>query len=65
LFDEFEMNLRLLGANTIKDVVPSMVDARSISLHTSIVPEDRTSRGNYEGLSGPQFPTAKDPASKL
>lgn len=35
------MNMRLLGANTIKDVVPAMVNARSLSSHVTAVPEDR------------------------
>lgn len=35
------MNMRLLGAQTLKDVVPAMVDARSISNHSASVPEDR------------------------
>jgi hypothetical protein len=38
--DEFEMDLRLLGAPTIKDVVPSMVDASSIHSHVISVPAD-------------------------
>lgn len=35
------MNLRLLGAPTIKDIVPEMVDASNISSHASVVPGDR------------------------
>ncbi|KAG5339472.1 hypothetical protein C0989_004059 [Termitomyces sp. Mn162] len=41
LHDEFEMNMRLLGAKTMKDVVPSMVDASNIHTHIVAVPEDR------------------------
>ena len=40
------MNMRLLGAHTIRDVVPAMVDASSVSLHTAAVPEDRLYGGN-------------------
>ncbi len=40
LKDEFEMNMRLLGAPTIADVVPSMVD---------------TSALNFSGGSGTMF----------
>ena len=39
--DEFEMNLRLIGAPTIKDVTREMVDASNISTHLVAVPEDR------------------------
>ena len=35
------MNLRLLGAPTLKDVVPEMVDASNIHLHVVSVPSDR------------------------
>jgi L-lactate dehydrogenase (cytochrome) len=35
------MNLRLLGAPTIKDVVPEMVDASNLSSHGSPVPGDK------------------------
>ena len=32
--------MRLIGARTIQDVVPEMVDSRSIGLHTTTVPSD-------------------------
>ena len=35
------MNLRLIGAPTIKDVTREMVDASNISTHLVAVPEDR------------------------
>ena len=38
--DEFEMNMRLLGAKTIKDIVPEMVDAKSLSSHFVMTPQD-------------------------
>ena len=34
------MNLRLLGAPTLRDVVPAMVDASNIHNHSVAVPED-------------------------
>ncbi|KAJ3890084.1 FMN-dependent dehydrogenase-domain-containing protein [Lentinula edodes] len=40
LHDEFEMNMRLLGAPTIKDVVREMVDASNLSSHVVAVPSD-------------------------
>jgi len=61
LNDEFEMNMRLLGARTLKDVVPAMVDARSISNHSVPVPEDRLFGNNYEALRGPHKGNAIKP----
>ncbi|KAG8955612.1 hypothetical protein FRC04_007603 [Tulasnella sp. 424] len=52
LDDEFEMNMRLIGARNISEVVPSMVDTSSLSLHVTTVPEDRLYRGNYEAMRG-------------
>ena len=34
------MNMRLLGAKTIKDIVPEMVDASSLKSHFVMTPED-------------------------
>ena len=39
--DEFEMNMRLLGAPSLKDVGPHLVDTSSVHLHTALVPDDR------------------------
>ncbi|KNZ74924.1 Cytochrome b2, mitochondrial [Termitomyces sp. J132] len=55
LHDEFEMNMRLLGAKTMKDVVPSMVDASNIHTHIVAVPEDRL----YDSNCSPE-PTKRD-----
>lgn len=44
------MNMRLLGARTLKEIVPSMVDARSISNHSVAVPEDRLYGSNCESF---------------
>ncbi|KAH7102184.1 hypothetical protein BKA62DRAFT_829538 [Auriculariales sp. MPI-PUGE-AT-0066] len=48
--DEFEMNMRLLGARTLKEVVPEMVDTRSIHAHNVAVPDDRLYNINYDAL---------------
>lgn len=40
------MNMRLIGARNVSEVVPSMVDTSSLSLHVTAVPEDRLYRGN-------------------
>lgn len=34
------MNMRLLGARNLKEIVPEMVDASNIHLHTVAVPTD-------------------------
>lgn len=41
LQDEFEMNMRLLGAPKLKDVTREMVDASSLKQHIVAVPDDR------------------------
>jgi L-lactate dehydrogenase (cytochrome) len=44
------MNLRLLGARTIKDVVPDMVDASNIHAHLVAVPRDELYDSNCTHL---------------
>ena len=46
------MNMRLLGAPTLKDVVPEMVDASSIHVHSASVPSDRLYDGNCKLIIG-------------
>ncbi|KIY63291.1 hypothetical protein CYLTODRAFT_426228 [Cylindrobasidium torrendii FP15055 ss-10] len=50
LHDEFEMNMRLLGAPSLKNVVPEMVDTTHIGSHIVSVPDDRLYMSNYESL---------------
>ncbi|KAI0333031.1 hypothetical protein GY45DRAFT_1320320 [Cubamyces sp. BRFM 1775] len=50
LHDEFEMNMRLLGARNLKEVVPEMVDASSLQSHIVAVPGDRLYDSNYESM---------------
>jgi L-lactate dehydrogenase (cytochrome) len=40
------MNMRLLGARNIKEIVPDMVDASNIHLHTVPVPSDNLYESN-------------------
>jgi L-lactate dehydrogenase (cytochrome) len=47
------MNLRLLGAPTIKDVVPAMVDATNIHSHLVAVPDDQLYDANCTRLTHP------------
>lgn len=65
LKDEFEMNMRLIGAASVKDLNPSMVDARGLIGHGHVqtVPHDTLGLTVYDSLSGPkekvQAPKAK------
>jgi len=58
LKEEMTMNMRLLGAPSLKDVVPEMVDTRGLSMHTSNVP---SSAGEhiYERLANATGPAVK------
>ncbi|KAJ2918555.1 hypothetical protein MD484_g1833, partial [Candolleomyces efflorescens] len=62
LKDEFEMNLRLIGATTIKDVTREVVDCTNLSSHVVAVPGDRLYDTNYESM---QIATLKDIKAKL
>lgn len=44
------MNLRLLGAPTLKDITSDLVDASSIHQHIVAVPDDRLFYQNCEPL---------------
>lgn len=59
LKDELEMNMRLIGAATVADLNPSMVDTRSLFVHTA-TPMDNLSHTVYDPLiSPPQRPKSK------
>jgi hypothetical protein len=54
--DELEMDMRLLGARTIREIVPEMVDASNMHNHVATVPIDRLYEGNCMSVitsSGP------------
>ena len=50
------MNMRLIGAASIKDLSPSMVDARGLIGHGHVqtVPGDTLGLNVYDSLSGPR-----------
>ncbi|KAJ7098803.1 FMN-dependent dehydrogenase-domain-containing protein [Mycena belliarum] len=62
LHDEFEMNMRLLGAPTLKDIVPAMVDASNLQSHIVAVPGDSLYNNNYEGM---KYAKLKESKAKL
>ena len=54
LKDEMEMNMRLIGAASIKELHPGMVDTRGLSMHSNHVPADTLGLNVYDPLSGPK-----------
>ncbi|KAH9944576.1 glyoxylate dehydrogenase [Amylocystis lapponica] len=57
--DEFEMNMRLLGARTVRELVPEMVDARALSSHVVMTPADNLFDATYQPLSVAKFKESK------
>lgn len=55
LKDELEMNMRLLGAPTLQDLKPEMLDTRGINTHTVPTAYDQLQLASYESLSPPVF----------
>lgn len=55
LRDEMEMGMRLVGAASVAELGPELVDARGLvgHGHVATVPEDVLGRRVYDGLSGP------------
>ena len=47
------MNMRLLGARSLKEVVPEMVDASSLQSHIVAVPGDRLYDSNCACSTAP------------
>jgi L-lactate dehydrogenase (cytochrome) len=45
------MNMRLIGARNLKEIIPEMVDARNLSQHIVAVPGDRLYDTNCESRS--------------
>jgi L-lactate dehydrogenase (cytochrome) len=64
LKDEMEMNMRLIGATKISELNPTLVDARSLSVHTTTVPEDTLGRRVYDPLVGPKEKAAANYSEK-
>jgi L-lactate dehydrogenase (cytochrome) len=62
LKDEMEMNMRLIGAASIADLNPHMLDTRGLSLHTAPVPSDTLGLNVYDPLLGPQEKVMREKA---
>ena len=54
LKDEMEMNMRLIGCNSIDQLSPEFIDTRGLSSHTVGVPTDTLGLAVYDELRGPQ-----------
>jgi len=65
LHDEFEMNMRLVGARNLKELVPEMVDASNIHQHLVAVPGDRLYDTNYESIQGARLREKLSEKAKL
>lgn len=60
LKDEMEMNMRLIGCASVKDLHPGLVDARGLFVHSNATPADALSSTVYDPLVvPPQRPAAK------
>lgn len=62
LKDEMEMGMRLIGAASIDQLNPSLVDIRNLGAHITGVPKDHLGHKIYDPLATPAF---KAPKSKL
>ena len=53
LKDEMTMNMRLIGASSVDQLEPSMVDTRGLSMHSTGVPSDTLGLNVYDPLVNP------------
>ncbi|CZT15918.1 probable L-lactate dehydrogenase (cytochrome) [Ramularia collo-cygni] len=54
LKDEMEMNMRLIGCNSVDQLGPEFIDTRGLSMHTTSVPSDTLGLNVYDPLVGPK-----------
>lgn len=54
LKDEMEMNMRLIGCNSVDQLGPEFVDTRGLSMHATGVPSDTLGLTVYDPLAGPK-----------
>jgi L-lactate dehydrogenase (cytochrome) len=54
LKDEMVMNMRLIGASSVDQLNPTMIDTTGLKMHTTGVPADTLSLASYDHLVTPQ-----------
>jgi L-lactate dehydrogenase (cytochrome) len=54
LKDEMVMNMRLIGASSVGQLNPTMIDTTGLKMHTTGVPADTLSLASYDHLVTPQ-----------
>jgi L-lactate dehydrogenase (cytochrome) len=54
LKDEMVMNMRLIGASSVDQLNPTMIDTTGLKMHTTAVPADTLSLASYDHLVNPQ-----------
>jgi L-lactate dehydrogenase (cytochrome) len=54
LKDEMVMNMRLIGASSVDQLNPTMIDTTGLKMHTTGVPADTLSLASYDRLITPQ-----------
>lgn len=59
LRDELEMNMRLLGAHHLGELVPEMVDASALHSHVGLTPNDSLYTSTYQPLRLAEFRESK------
>lgn len=59
LRDEMEMNMRLIGATSVDQLNPSLVDVRNLGAHVTGVPRDNLGYKVYDPLATPAFKATK------
>ncbi|KIK22694.1 hypothetical protein PISMIDRAFT_679885 [Pisolithus microcarpus 441] len=55
--DELEMNMRLIGARSIDELTPDLVDASGLHAHVGLTPTDNLYNTTYQPLALAQFRT--------
>jgi len=53
LKDEMVMNMRLIGASSVEELTPDMVDTAGLRYHTATVPGDTLGMRAYDPLITP------------
>lgn len=54
-----EMNMRLIGCNSVDQLGPEFLDTTGLKMHTTSVPGDTLSVAAYDPLAGPKERLAK------